>query len=159
MTSPFTLDDANLPYQLGAIRALFLEYQEAIGLDLSYQGFAQEVASLPGEYSPPGGALLLASDAQGRAFGCIAMRRIDDDRCEMKRLYVVPAARGAALGERLVNALIDRARDVGYRQMLLDTMPSMTAAIGLYRRLGFRPGKAYGKAALDDAVFFFRDLD
>lgn len=158
MTSPYRLGDAISPDQIDAVRALFLEYQEAIGLDLSYQGFAEEVEGLPGEYAQPHGALLIATTTQGRPLGCIAMRRIDDDRCEMKRLYVVRAGRGAALGERLVDALVERARELGYRQMLLDTLPSMTAAIALYRRLGFRSGQAYGKAALDEALFFVRDL-
>ena len=158
MTSEYRIADASSPDQLNAIRELFLEYQNAIGIDLGYQGFTEEVEGLPGEYAFPGGALLLATGSDGRPYGCIAMRRVDDVRCEMKRLYVVPAARGDALGERLVNALVDQAKSLGYRQMLLDTLPSMTAAIVLYRRLGFRPGEAYGKAALNDALFFVRDL-
>jgi ribosomal protein S18 acetylase RimI-like enzyme len=158
MLSQLTIRDAESPEQLEAVRALFLAYQDAIGIDLGYQGFAEEIERLPGQYAPPGGTLLLASDAQGRALGCIAMRRIDDDRCEMKRLFVAPLARGANLGEWLVLALLDRAKASGYRQMLLDTLPSMNAAIALYCRLGFRPGEAYGKVALEEALFFVRDL-
>ncbi|MCF2514013.1 GNAT family N-acetyltransferase [Sphingomonas sp. G124] len=158
MLSQLTIRDAESPEQLEAVRALFLSYQDAIGIDLGYQGFAEEIERLPGQYAPPGGALLLASDAQGRALGCIAMRRIDHERCEMKRLFVALAARGANLGEWLVLALLDRAKASSYRQMLLDTLPSMNAAIALYRRLGFRPGEAYGKAALEEALFFVRDL-
>jgi ribosomal protein S18 acetylase RimI-like enzyme len=158
MLAPLTIQDAESLEQVEAVRALFLAYQDAIGIDLGYQGFAEEIERLPGQYAPPGGALLLASDAQGHALGCVAMRRIDDDRCEMKRLFVTSAARGANLGERLVLALLDRARASGYRQMLLDTLPSMHAAIALYRRLGFRPGEAYGKAALEEAIFFVQDF-
>ena len=158
MASPQTIQDATRPEQVEAVRALFLAYQDAIGVDLTYQGFAEEIKQLPGQYAPPDGALLLATDAEGQALGCIALRRIDQSRCEMKRLYVVPAARGAALGERLVSALVDRAATLGYRQMLLDTLPSMTPAIALYCRLGFQPGEAYGRAALEGTLFFVRDL-
>jgi ribosomal protein S18 acetylase RimI-like enzyme len=158
MPSPQTIQDATRPEQVEAVRQLFLAYQDAIGIDLAYQGFAEEIERLPGQYSPPDGALLLATDAEGQALGCIALRRIDQIRCEVKRLYVKPTARGVALGEGLVLALINRAAALGYRQMLLDTLPSMTPAIALYCRLGFQPGEAYGKAALDGTLFFVRDL-
>lgn len=158
MPSPQTIQDATRPEQVEAVRQLFFAYQDAIGVDLAYQGFAEEIERLPGQYSPPDGALLLATDAEGQALGCIALRRIDQIRCEVKRLYVKPTARGVALGEGLVLALINRAAALGYRQMLLDTLPSMTPAIALYCRLGFQPGEAYGKAALDGTLFFVRDL-
>lgn len=158
MPSPRTIQDATRPEQVEAVRQLFFAYQDAIGVDLAYQGFAEEIERLPGQYSPPDGALLLATDAEGQALGCIALRRIDQIRCEVKRLYVKPTARGVALGEGLVLALINRAAALGYRQMLLDTLPSMTPAIALYCRLGFQPGEAYGKAALDGTLFFVRDL-
>jgi len=121
---------------LEVLRRLFVEYQEAIGTDLCFQGFAAEVAGLPGDYAPPGGALWLAEEDEA-PLGCIALRRIDAERAEMKRLYVRPAARGLGLGRRLAETLLAEARRLGYRRVCLDTLPVMQTAQALYGELGF----------------------
>lgn len=121
---------------LEIVRQLFREYQDAIGTDLCFQGFAAEVAGLPGDYAPPGGQLWLAEEGTA-ALGCIALRRIDAERAEMKRLYVRPAARGLGLGRRLTETLLAEARRLGYRRVCLDTLPSMGTAQALYEELGF----------------------
>src|SRR5688500_2663687 len=106
------------PGDTGTVRELFREYQEAIGVDLCFQGFAAELAALPGPYSPPRGGLWLA-EVDGAAVGCIALREIDPERAEMKRLFVRPAGRGLGLGRRLVGILVDEARRLGYRAVCL----------------------------------------
>ena len=123
-------------------RTLFREYQESLGVDLSFQGFEIEVATLPGEYAYPRGRLLLARD-DGAVAGCIAMRPLTGETCEMKRLYVRPPYRAAGVGRQLVEQLIAEARSLGYRQMYLDTLPTMTGAQRLYESLGFTDIPAY----------------
>jgi GNAT superfamily N-acetyltransferase len=123
--------------QVKIARELFLEYAAEIDIDLSFQNFEQEVAELPGKYSPPAGILLLAMDGD-QAVGCIAMRPLGDGICEMKRLYVRPSGRGRAVGRKLVEALIAHAKIAGYSRMRLDTLVGkMDRAIALYRELGF----------------------
>lgn len=129
---------------IAAVRRLMADYAAALGVDLSFQGFAAELAALPGPYAPPGGALLLARGANGAAVGCVALRPGPGaETCEMKRLYVAPAARGAALGRALAEAAFDAARAAGYRRIVLDTLAGMDAAQGLYARLGFADVPAY----------------
>ena len=123
---------------IAAARALFLEYEKSLGIDLAFQDFAHELADLPGEYSPPSGSLLLAV-GDGIATGCVAVRSFDGlNVAELKRLYVRPSARGRGLGLRLADSAIAAAREVGYKAIRLDTLPTMTSAQALYRRLGFR---------------------
>ena len=141
------------------IEALFRDYAAELDVDLAYQDFAAELSSLPGKYAPPGGLLLLARDGQGRAVGCIGLRPMaDEGRCEMKRLYVAPAGRGTGLGRRLAEALIEQARRLGYREMCLDTLPSMAAAQDLYRSMGFVPIAAYYPTLIAGTLFLGLDL-
>lgn len=113
------------------------EYSESVGVDLCFQGFAQELAGLPGEYARPAGALLIALDA-GVAVGMVAMRPRRDGRAEMKRLYVRAAARGTGLGRLLADAVICEGAKCGYSSIVLDTLPGMHTAQHLYETLGFR---------------------
>jgi putative acetyltransferase len=128
--------------ELQAVRELFLEYAGTLGFSLCFQGFDQELANLPGDYAPPTGCLLLAADAT-RIAGCVAVRRLDAVRCEIKRLYVRTAFRGSGLGRRLAEDAIACARRMGYRSMLLDTLPQMRPAVALYHSLGFVPCASY----------------
>jgi ribosomal protein S18 acetylase RimI-like enzyme len=143
---------------LSQARNLFREYATMPGVAPCIEDFEKEVASLPGAYAPPDGRLLLAiQDAPGNpgeVFGCAALRRLEQDACEMKRLYVRPAFRGERAGRELVKELIAEARSIGYRRMLLDTLPSMNAAHKLYRTLGFREIPSYQKNPIPGALFF-----
>ena len=141
-----------------AMRALFLEYAASLEFDLAFQDFEHEVASLPGDYAPPRGALLLATDGTTPA-GCVALRPWgDQDACEMKRLYVRPAMRGKRVGVTLVTRILDEARSRGYRRMRLDTVPGMEAAIALYRSAGFRDIAPYRANPVPGALFLELEL-
>ena len=118
------------------LRALFLEYAASLSFDLSFQGFDDELAGLPGPYAPPSGALLLAR-VDGAPAGCVALRGIEGEVSELKRLYVRPGYRGHRLGRRLTEEAITVASSLGYRRIRLDTTPEMDAAQELYLALGF----------------------
>jgi GNAT superfamily N-acetyltransferase len=127
-----------------AARSLFLEYQAWLDVDLCFQDFANELETLAIVYGPPRGRLLLAfADVGVDPAGCIALRRLDADRCEMKRLFVRLGHHGGGLGRRLIERLIDEAKTIGYRTMVLDTLPRMQAAQHLYADFGFRDIPAY----------------
>jgi putative acetyltransferase len=134
--------EARTPDDIGTARALILAYQASLGVDLEFQDFSHEVATLPGDYSPPGGVLLLAM-VDGTPAGCVGVRRLDAARCEMKRLYVNPAVRRCGAGQTLARQAMAHARALGYTHMLLDTLPTMHEAQALYERLGFRDVPAY----------------
>jgi putative acetyltransferase len=143
--------------QVALARELFREYADAIGVDLEYQGFTAELEALPSPYTPPHGMLLIAL-IDGDTAGCVALRRLNDATGEMKRLYVRPAFRGSGLGERFVEAVIEAARSAGYAALRLDTLPSMAAAQGLYRKLGFIEIAAYNSNHLPGTRFYELEL-
>ena len=144
---------AETPEDVDQASSLFREYAATLGVDLSFQNFDRELATLPGDYAPPGGRLFLAfvevaaeesaRVAGGKPAGCVALRKIEGDICEMKRLYVKPDCRGCGAGKALAEAAITAARAIGYRRMRLDTLPQMSQAQELYRALGFREIPAY----------------
>lgn len=147
-----TLIAAHTDAFLPLVRELFTEYARAIAIDLCFQSFDCELAELPGKYAPPEGRLFLALENESAA-GCVALRKIGDGICEIKRLYVRPAFRGRGLGRRLANETIFAAREIGYNRMRLDTLASMTPAIALYESLGFQRIPAYYNNPSDSAVF------
>jgi GNAT superfamily N-acetyltransferase len=142
---------------LEEVRRLFGEYAEWVAVDLSFQGFAEELAGLPGDYAAPHGTLLLCQIG-GSPAGCVAVRRFRDEICEMKRLYVRPAYRGHGCGPFLAGQAIEWASRAGYRRMVLDTLPSMAAAQQLYARLGFHDIAPYRFNPVPGARFMAREL-
>ncbi len=138
---------------------LFDAYASSLGIDLAFQGFAAELATLPGKYAAPAGELLLARDIQGEPLGCVGLRpMMSDGCCEMKRLYVSPQGRGLGLGRALIDAIIGEAVRIGYREMRLDTLPTMVEAIALYRKAGFMPIQPYYDTPLAGTIFLGRSL-
>lgn len=140
-----------------AARALFLEYAAWLQEDLCFQGFEQELATLPGKYAPPDGRLFLAC-CDGKPIGCVAVRRFDAESGELKRLYVQPDHRGHGIARALGAAAIDAARATGYRRVVLDTLDRMTAARELYAAAGFREISAYYPNPIPGAQFMERVL-
>lgn len=137
------ITQAETPEQIETARELFREYEAWLGLDLCFQGFEAELAGLPGEYAMPDGRLFLAY-SDGELAGCIAMRKLDDGICEMKRLFVRDGFRGAGIGVQLIERLIADARESGYSRMRLDTFPpKMGKAVSLYESHGFVPISPY----------------
>ncbi|WP_420332787.1 GNAT family N-acetyltransferase [Roseibium sp.] len=145
--------------ELEAVKTLFRAYVDWLNIDLSYQGFEEELAGMPGKYAPPRGALFVAKTPDGAILGCVGLRAFDEDgRCEMKRLYVLPEGRGKRVGAALVGRVIEAAVDAGYSEMLLDTLPTMTGAIKLYRAAGFEEVPAYYETPIRETVFFRKSL-
>jgi ribosomal protein S18 acetylase RimI-like enzyme len=144
---------------LDATTRLFEAYASSLAVDLSCQDFAAELATLPGKYAPPAGELLLARDLHGEPLGCVGLRPIAPDGCcEMKRLYVPPRGRGLGLGRALVDAVIGEAVRIGYREMRLDSLPTMVEAIALYREAGFEPIAPYYATPVEGTIFLGRRL-
>jgi ribosomal protein S18 acetylase RimI-like enzyme len=157
--SRFQIKPVRTAADLAAAVALFQAYAAGLDVDLTFQGFAAELAAMPGKYAPPDGALLLARDGEGAPVGCIALRPIlPAGCCEMKRLYVAPRGRGMGLGSALVAAIMAEAVRIGYREVRLDTLPSMLSAIALYRKAGFQPIAPYYETPVAGTVFLSRAL-
>jgi len=148
---------AALPDHLPVIRELFLEYSRELEVDLCFQHFDDELENLPGKYAPPSGRLLLAWHGD-RAVGCVALRALPGAASEMKRLYVRPEARAQRLGRQLAERVIEEAREAGYRRILLDTLPKLSAALALYSKLGFKPTEAYTFNPIEGVLFLGLDL-
>ena len=140
-------------------RELFKEYASGLGIDLCFQNFDKELAQLPGDYVPPTGRLFLALEDE-TAMGCVALRKIGDGVCEMKRLYVRPEFRGTGLGRTLAESIIEAAREIRYDRMRLDTLPGkMDRAIAMYRSLGFSEIEPYYENPVPSAVFMELQMD
>lgn len=153
-----TIIQAETPGQIETARLLFREYEAWLGMDLCFQGFEEELRSLPGKYAAPGGRLLLAYEDEKPA-GCIALRELEDGVCEMKRLFVRDEFRGSGLGLRLVEMVIAEARAEGYLKMRLDTFPpKMGKAVGLYESHGFREIAPYYDNPHSGVLFMELDL-
>ncbi len=134
-------------------RGLFMEYAAWLDVDLCFQGFEGELRELPGDYAPPDGRLWLAFE-EDELMGCIALRRIGAEMCEMKRLYLRAVARGRGLGKQLAVAIIEEAREIGYKRMRLDTLPRrMPQAVALYRSLGFTEIEAYYSNPIEGVLY------
>lgn len=142
---------------LDAVRVLFREYVHELGVDLNFQDFEQELSTLPGKYAEPKGRLYLAYD-HTEAIACIALRPIDDQVGEVKRLYVKPTHRRQGLSKNLAECIIEEARKIGYQRLVLDTLNTMIPAMNLYRSLGFMETEAYYPNPLEGATYFALDL-
>ena len=143
--------------ELEHVRQFFRNYAAWLGVDLSFQGFADELANLPGAYGEADGRLFFA-EIDGRPAGCVGIRRFSEGVCEMKRLYVDPDARGRGLGRQLALQAIKAAQALGYRRILLDTLPMMRIAVKLYRELGFTEAPAYYPTPIEGTIFLTLDL-
>ncbi len=139
--------------EIAAVRVLFTEYADSLGIDFNLLGFEQELACLPGKYVPPDGALLIVREGEV-VVGCAALRKIADGIGEMKRVYLRPAVRGKGVGRNLALAIIAEARKIGFSRLRLDTLPKLTEAIGLYRSLGFQEIEPYAYNPIEGVVFF-----
>jgi ribosomal protein S18 acetylase RimI-like enzyme len=157
-TASLKVAEAKAPHEIAIARSLLEEYAASLGEDLCLQGFEEELATLPGKYAPPDGRLLLARQGPEIA-GCVALRRLDQKACEMKRLYVRPAFRGRGVGRILTEEITRQAMAAGYRCMRLDTLPTMVSALTLYHQLGFREIPSYQSDPVDGALFLELQFD
>lgn len=158
MVTDFVIFQAESSAHIAQARELFLEYAQSLNFSLCFQSFDKELASLPGDYAPPDGRLLLA-EYDGRLAGCIALHRLDADICEMKRLYLRPEFRGKGLGRALAETIISEARRAGYKRMRLDTVePVMKTAVEIYRKLGFKEITPYRPNPVAGTIYLELEL-
>jgi ribosomal protein S18 acetylase RimI-like enzyme len=159
MNQMLNIFQAEKTEDVAVVRELMLEYATSLEFNLCFQGFEEEMSSLPGKYAPPTGRLLLAF-WEGRPAGVIALRALQEQGlCEMKRLYVRPEFRGHAIGRILAERLISEARESGYSRMRLDTVPGqMDRAIAMYRELGFKETGPYYNSPVSQTLFMELDL-
>jgi putative acetyltransferase len=144
---------AESPLQIAQARELFLEYAQSLGFSLCFQNFDQELAGLPGDYAPPSGRLLLA-EVEGQLAGCVALHKLGNQICEMKRLYLRPEFRGKGAGRALADAIVAEARSIGYERIRLDTVePVMKDAVAMYRRIGFQEIAPYCENPMPGALY------
>lgn len=143
--------------EISSVRRLFQEYAGSLSIDLCFQNFETELASLPGDYAPPRGALFLAQ-LETTPVGCIGLRPFSDSVGELKRLYVLPECRGRGLAHALIQSAVQAAREIGYHALVLDTLASMKPAIALYEKFGFHRTEAYYPNPLPDVVYFRLNL-
>jgi len=149
----FDFPQVESPDQIVAIRELFVEYVQSLGFSLCFERFDQELAALPGDYAPPDGRLLLAT-SNGDPAGCVALRKLEPEICEMKRLYVRPQYRRKGLGRELAEKIIAEARQLGYKKLRLDTFEAiMKTAVAMYRQLGFREIPPYRQNPIEGALY------
>jgi putative acetyltransferase len=149
---------AESPTQIAQVRELFLEYAQSLNFSLCFQSFDKELAHLPGDYAPPDGRLLLVKHS-GELAGCVALHKLEEKVCEMKRLYLRPNFRGQGLGRALVTTILDEARKIGYRRMRLDTVePVMKDAVAMYRKLGFKQIAPYRENPIEGALYLELEL-
>ena len=147
-----------MPDEIPIIKELFQEYADSLNFDLDFQDFRDELETLPGKYSGPKGSILVAKES-GQTVGCVAVRPLGVEICEMKRLYVKPAHRGKKVGRELAVAIIEEAKRLGYGVMRLDTVEAMKEASALYRALGFQQIDAYTYNPLAGAMYFELKLE
>jgi putative acetyltransferase len=153
-----TFAQAASPAQIAQARELFLEYAQSLGFSLCFQNFDKELATLPGDYAPPDGRLLLA-ECDGQLAGCVALHKLESSLCEMKRLYLRPQFRGKGVGRALAERIIAEARQIGYLKMRLDTVePLMKDAVAMYRKLGFKEIVPYRANPIAGAVYMELEL-
>lgn len=154
----FVFHPAESSEDIAQARELFLEYAQSLGFSLCFQNFDQELANLPGDYAPPEGRLLLAG-LDSQVAGCVALHKLEDGICEMKRLYLRPQFRGKGLGRALADRIISEARQIGYQRMRLDTVePVMRDAVAMYRKIGFREITPYCNNPIAGALYMELEL-
>jgi GNAT superfamily N-acetyltransferase len=155
----FNITPVRTVEDLEATINLFRAYAESLDIDLAFQNFENEMATMPEKYAPPTGELLLARNSEGEPISCLGLRPFEpsgSDCCEMKRLYTLPTVRGFVVGKALVITILDIARTLGYKEIKLDILPSMEVAIGLYKQVGFVETEAYYDTPIVETIFLVR---
>lgn len=144
--------------RLEIVAQLFRDYAAELNEDLCFQSFGEELETLPGVYAPPRGSLLLALDAQENVLGCVALKERGPHLAELKRLYIVPEARGKGLATIMCQEILHVAKEIGYEKVCLDTLDRMVPAVKLYESMGFRRGEPYYENPLAGVLYFYIDL-